>query len=104
MVGVKDATREEFEALLSRPPHAARMSEHAGYFVERLDKADKNALLSMAVERMWETRSQIHEAQDILKTWIKALEYAARRRAYWVQWFNVYEHRKISSSKLGKQS
>lgn len=100
---MKDVTREEFEKLLSRPPHAARMSEHAGHYVERLDKADRNALLSMAVERMWELRGEIKEAQDILKTWLKALEYAARRRAYWVEWFNVYESRKVPSSKLGKR-
>lgn len=96
--------RETFEAQLFRPPHAARMSEHAGYFVERLEKHDKDALLTDAVDRLWSTRGQIHETQDILRTWIKALEFAAERRTEWRTWWNVYEVRMVKGFKLGRQS
>ncbi|MDE2097008.1 MAG: hypothetical protein KGL39_07165 [Patescibacteria group bacterium] len=96
--------RDTFERQLFRPPHAARMSEHAGHFVERLDKADKAALLEDALNRFWETRDQIRETRDILRTWIKALEFAARRRPRWCVWFNVYEKRWVKGSQLGRQT
>ena len=96
--------RETFEAQLFRPPHAARMTEHAGYFVERLDKDDKNALLSDALDRLWATRGLIHETQDILRTWVEALEFAAQRRPYWITYHNTYEKRKTKGSQLGRQS
>lgn len=75
--------RETFEAQLFRPPHAARMSEHAGRFVGRLDDADKEILLGDALDRLWETRCLIHKTQDILCTWIDALKFAAERRPQW---------------------
>lgn len=96
--------RDAFERQLARPPHAARMTEHAGYFVERLDAGDKNALLKDALDRLWETRDQIKETQDILRTWIKALEFAARRRPKWCTYWNVYEKRWVKGTQLGRQS
>ncbi len=75
--------REVFERQLFRPPHAARMSEHAGRFTSRLDDADKTALLKDALDQFWEKRSQIQQTQDILRKWIEALEYAAARRPRW---------------------
>lgn len=96
--------REEFAEALFRPPHAARMAEHAGYFVQRLDRHDKDALLTMALERLWDTRDQIKEAQDILRVWIKALEFAARYRPRWCVWFNVHESRWVKGTQLGRQS
>lgn len=96
--------RETFEAQLFRPPHAARMTEHAGHFTERLDKNDKNALLTMALDRFWETREQIKETQDILRLWVKALEFAAGRRPRWQTWFNVYEARWVKGTRLGRDS
>lgn len=77
--------REAFERALIRPPHAARMMEHAGRFVGMLDKDDKNALLEDATERLWETREKVLEGKDVLMVWIAALEYAARRRPTWRQ-------------------
>lgn len=104
MADMKDMTREAFEAQLFRAPHAARMTDHAGHFVERLDKTDKEALLTMALDRFWETREQIKETQDILRLWVKALEFAAKRRPKWQVWFNVYEVRWVKGSQLGRQS
>jgi len=95
--------REKFEADLFRPPHAARMTEHAGRFVERLDKEDKNMLLTTALDRLWETRKEIKTAQDVLRVWVKALEYAATRRPVWRTWFNVHEQRPVKGSQLGRQ-
>lgn len=96
--------RETFESQLFRPPHAARMTDHAGHFVERLDKDDKAVLLKDALDRLWETRDQIHTAQDILRTWIKALEFAANKRPHWRTWFNVHDSRWVKGSQLGGQS
>jgi hypothetical protein len=96
--------REAFERALLRPPHAARMLEHAGHFVERLDRADKEILLDWAMERLFDTREQIKESKDVLKCWIAALEYAARRRPKWRTWFNVYESRWVKGTQLGRQS
>ena len=95
--------RETFERQLFRPPHAARMTEHAGRFVERLDRDDKDALLKDALDWFWEHRGLIQETQDILRTWVKALEHAAGRRPVWRTWFNVYESRLVKGSKLGRQ-
>src|SRR5579859_1142441 len=96
--------RETFEVQLFRPPHAARMTEHAGYFVERLDSTDKEALLKDALDRLWETRGLIHETRDVLRTWVEALEYAAARRPRWCVWYNVCERRWVKGSQLGIQS
>lgn len=95
--------RETFERQMSQPPHAARLMEHAGRFVGRLDNADKNALLKMALERFWNTREQIKTTQDILKLWIKALEFAALRRPNWHLWSSGYDWW-VKGLQLGKQS
>ena len=100
MSGLTD--RERFEAQLFRPPHAARMTGHAGRFVERLDKDDKDALLRDALDRLWATHDQIKETKDVLKVWCSALEYAAARRPRWRIWFNVYEARWIKGTLLGR--
>lgn len=101
---MKELTREEFMEELSRPPHNARMNDHAQHFTSRLDKADREALLEDALERLWDTRDQIKETQDVLRTWIKALEFAARRRPKWCTYFNVYEKRWVKGTQLGRQS
>lgn len=95
--------REAFERQLLVPPHAARLMEHAGRFVGRLDNADKDALLKIALDQFWDTRSQIKETQDILRLWVKALEYAARRRPQWHQWSSGYDWW-VKGSQLGRQS
>lgn len=96
--------RAEFEAALLVPPHVARMLEHAGRFVERLDKTDKEKLLEDAMDRMFAQREKIKEGKDVLVIWIESLRYAATRRPYWVEWFNVYETRKVRGSQLGRKS
>lgn len=96
--------RETFERqMLSEPPHAARLAEHAGRFVGRLDNADKEALLKIAIEEFWATRSQIKETQDILRLWVKALEYSARRRPRWHLWSSGYDWW-VKGAQMGKQS
>lgn len=75
--------REVFERQLMRPPHAARLMEHAGRFVGHLNDNDKEFLLELAIEWLWGARSSVKETQDILTLWIKGLEYAARRRPKW---------------------
>lgn len=99
----EDAERVVFERELFRPPHAARMTEHAGRFVERLDREDKDMLLEDALERLWQTRAQIKEAKDVLTVWIKALEYAAARRMRWRCWYNVCHWRWVKGVNLGKE-
>lgn len=94
--------REAFEHELGRPPHQARMMEHAARYVGMLDKDDKNALLEYAVDRLFETRAQIKETKDVLKVWIEALEYAALRRPYWLVCFNGYEWRRVKGARLGR--
>lgn len=100
MAGMTD--REKFEAQLFRPPHAARMTEHAGRFIERLDKGDKDALLRDALDRLWATHEDIEETKDVLKVWIAALEYAAERRPRWRTWYNVCEQRWVKGTQLGR--
>ena len=95
--------RETFERDMMRPPHAARLMEHAGRFVGRLDNADKDALLQTALDEFWETREQIKEMQDILRLWVKALETAARRRPRWHCWSSGYDWW-VKGSQLGRQS
>lgn len=96
--------RDTFERqMLQTPPHAARLAEHAGRFVGRLDNADKEFLLNGALDRFWETREQIKETQDVLKLWVKALEYSARRRPKWHCWSSGYDWW-VKGSQLGRQS
>lgn len=95
--------RETFERQILQPPHAARLMEHAGRFVGRLDNDDKDALLRIALDQFWETRDQIKETQDILTLWVRALEYAARRRPRWHLWSSGYDWW-VKGSQLGKQS
>ena len=96
--------RDTFERqLLQTPPHAARLAEHAGRFVGRLDNDDKDALLKDALDQFWETRNQIKETQDILTLWVKALEHAARRRPRWHVWSSGYDWW-VKGVQMGKQS
>lgn len=97
--------REAFERqLFHTPPHAARMAEHAGRFVEWLGNSDKDALLLAAFDRFWETREHIHQTQDILKVWIGALKFAARRRPRWQVWCGyTFNSRWVKGSQLGKR-
>lgn len=95
--------RETFERqMFYTPPYAARNAEHAGRYVGRLDNADKDALLKMALDRFWETREKIKETQDILRLWVGALEYAARRRPKWHLWSSGYDWW-VKGSQLGRQ-
>lgn len=94
--------RETFERQLMQPPHAARLMEHAGRFVGRLHNDDKEALLGIAVEWLWGARETIRETQDILTLWVKALEYAARRRPRWHCWSSGYDWW-VKGSQLGRQ-
>ena len=114
MAGLND--REAFERELSRPPHVARMMEHAGRYVKWLDKGDKDALLEDAVARLFDTADRIKESRDVLALWIAALEYAARRRPRWAECFSGYvatrgyvsrinfEWRWVKGSQLGRGS
>lgn len=94
--------RETFERQMMRPPHAARLMEHAGRFVGRLDNKDKDALLQTALDEFWESRNQIKETQDILRLWVKALELSARRRPKWHCWSSGYDWW-VKGSQMGRQ-
>lgn len=94
--------RETFERQMMRPPHAARLMEHAGRFVGRLDNADKDALLKVALDEFWDTREQIETAQDILTVWVHALQYSARRRPRWHCWSSGYDWW-VKGTQLGRQ-
>jgi hypothetical protein len=96
--------RETFERQMFRtPPHAARLAEHAGRYIGRLTNGDKEMLLADAILQFWEMRDQIKETQDILKLWVKALEYAAKRRPKWHLWSSGYDWW-VKGSQLGRQS
>lgn len=95
--------REVFEQQMLAPPHAARLMEHASRYVGRLDNGDKLAFLKDALDQFWKTREEIKETRDILKTWLNALEYAARRRPKWHLWSSGYDWW-VRGSQLGKQS
>ena len=91
-----------FEAQLVRPPHAARMMEHAGRYVKWLDKEDKHAVLTDALGYMFEERARIAEGRDVLKIWDEALEFAARKRPRW-QCTDAWQRtRWIKGSRLGR--
>ena len=94
--------RETFERQMMSPPHAARLMEHAGRFIGRLDNADKEALLKDALDQFWATRDHIKEMQDILRLWVKALEHSARRRPSWRCWSSGYDWW-VKGSQLGRQ-
>lgn len=93
--------RETFERQLSQPPHAARLMEHAGRFVGRLDNNDKDALLKDALDKLWETRNRIKTTQDILTLWVDALAFAARRRPRWHVWSSGYDWW-VKGTQMGK--
>lgn len=95
--------RETFERQMSQPPHAARLMEHAGRFVGRLDNADKDALLHVALDEFWARRDYIKDTQDILEQWVKSLEYSARRRPKWHLWSSGYDWW-VKGAQMGKQS
>lgn len=95
--------RATFERQLSQPPHAARLMEHAGRFVGRLDNADKEWLLDIALEWLWGARDGIKESGDILRLWVKGLEYAARQRPRWHLWSSGYDWW-VKGSQLGRQA
>lgn len=95
--------RETFERQMMQPPHAARLMEHAGRFVGRLDNSDKEALLNMALDNFWCTRSQIKETQDILTLWVRSLEIAAKRRPKWHCWSSGYDWW-VKGTRLGRQA
>jgi hypothetical protein len=95
--------REQFEAALSKPPHAARMIEHAGRYVERLERNDKDMLLADAIERMWALHGQIKKGKDVLLAWISALNYAAERRPRWRCWYNVCCWEWVKGTQLGRR-
>lgn len=94
--------RETFERDLLRPPHQARMLDYAGKYVGRLTKVDKNTLLEVAIEYLWNRRDQIKETSDILTTWIAALNFAAKTRKKWLVYYNIGGWRWVRSSQLGR--
>ncbi len=94
--------RATFEADLRKPPHFARMCEHAGRYVGRLTKVDKETMLDLAWEGLWQRREQIHETSDILLTWIAALSAAARTRKTWLVWHNMGGWSRVRASQLGR--
>ncbi len=94
--------RETFERDLRKPPHFARMCEHAGRFTGRLTKVDRDTFLEMAYERLWCDRSNIRETSDILLRWIDALRYAARTRKRWLIYYPLGGWRWARSSQLGR--
>lgn len=94
--------RTTFEAQLQRPPHFARMCEHAGRFVGRLSRVDKEALIEMAYDRLWDQRDQIHETAHVLLLWIDALKAAAMTRKQWLVYYNMGGWRWVKSSQLGR--
>jgi hypothetical protein len=74
--------------LFEKPPHCARLSVHTGQYTCKLKPKDAEAFVNLAVEQMWETRSKIKTAPDILRLWIAACETAARSRKMWWVWHN----------------
>lgn len=101
-MSVYTENRDTFERqLLQTPPHAARLAEHAGRFVGRLDNNDKDALLKDALDEFWARRDLIKETQDILTQWVKALEFAARRRPRWHVWSSGYDWW-VKGTQMGK--
>ncbi len=93
--------REQFERDLRQPPHFARMCEHAGRFVGRLPKIDRETLLDLAWGYLWDRRDAIHETADILLVWIDCLKSAAHTRKRWLQWSGI-SWRWVRSSQLGR--
>ena len=57
--------RETFERQMLQPPHAARLMEHAGRFVGRLDSKDKDALLKVWLES--ETKAAITSVRNLIR-------------------------------------
>lgn len=94
--------RHTFEAQLRQPPHFARMLEHSGRYVGRLTKMDKESLIEIAFDRLWESRDQIKEMNDILRLWIAALNGAARTRKTWLVWLNNSHWARVKGTQLGK--
>lgn len=95
--------RETFERQMMAPPHAARLMDHAGRFIGRLDNTDKQAFLEMALDEFWARRDLIKATQDILLQWVKSLEFAAKRRPQWHCWSSGYDWW-VKGSQLGKQT
>ena len=81
--------RAAFEHDIFRPPHLARMLEHAARYVGKLAPGDKDLLLSVAMDQFWETRNGIRKTADILRLWDTALRGAARTRDRWCEWSNL---------------
>lgn len=94
--------RETFERDLFKPPHCARMLDHAGKFVGRLSRVDKDTFLELAMDRFWADRASIKETSDILLRWIDALRYAARTRKTWMVWYNMGGWKRVRPSQMGR--
>lgn len=93
--------RLTFEAQLRQPPHFARMCDHAGKFVSRMTKVDRESVLEMAWNTLWEWRDGIHETNDILRLWINALSLAVKTRKTWLIWTGLC-WRRVRNSQLGR--
>lgn len=95
--------RETFERQMLQPPHAARLMDHAGRFIGRLSNTDKDMLLKDALDEFWARRDLIKESQGILLQWVKALEFAAKRRPRWHCWWSGRDEW-VKGTQLGKQT
>lgn len=78
--------RETFERDIFRPPHVARMLEHAGSYVGAMTKRDKDAFLELALDHIWNNRHQIKATNDIQVVWHDGLRAAAHSRDRWLIW------------------
>lgn len=98
--------RETFERDIFRPPHVARMLEHAGRYVGSMTKADKDAFLELALDHMWERRAFIKQTSDIQRMWELALQDAARSRLRWLIWPNgsLTESKWVLGTRLGVET
>lgn len=96
--------RETFERDIFRPPHVARMLEQAGRFVGAMTKADKDALLGIALANMWELRNDITCASSISIVWNASLKLAARSRDRWLIWPNgsLTDSKWVLGTRLGE--
>ncbi len=100
--------REAFERDMFRPPFMARMLEIAGRYARcatgRLDASDKEELFRLALDRFWELRDTVANANDVYRVWEVALKTAACTRRRWLVWSQVQlNHVWVSGKALGNR-
>ena len=76
---------EAFCDMMTREPTFARLVEQCGLYISRLSDADREDVLSIALELAWEFSGEFDPAKtNIVIWWDSVLKHAMNTRTHWV--------------------